>query len=413
MSRKKRNGCMGCLMCILGIMSLIVGLCCVGIFIFRRMPSGSEAVQEAVQEFREKDIPFQELEVAEKSVKDGFYYEQLGTEEEKLIYKEILQGVMDGSEDIYIHADNGYQTNDIFFDVLNDHPEIFWCTGTATSNSYSESFTQEAYVILKPEYIYSGEELQQKVEEVEAAAEKCLSLAASRASDYEKIKSVYEYLINTVDYNWDAPNNQNIYSALVGRESVCAGYARSTQYLLRRLGIECAYVTGKAANQEGTVEDHAWNIVLCDGEWYFVDTTWGDPIFRQEESSVQLAATYDYLCCSENELFRTHTLTEGYEYPSCQSETYNYYMLNGMYYDSFDKDRMKQAVYDSIDREEAVTVFKFSDENVYNEAHDWVIGELVEQGTSYIARKYWLGTVHYSYEENAFLNKITLYWNYE
>ena len=39
----------------------------------------------------------------------------------------------------------------------------------------------------------------------------------------KKIRYVYEYLVNTVDYDENAPDNQNIYSALVGKSSVCAG----------------------------------------------------------------------------------------------------------------------------------------------------------------------------------------------
>ena len=54
-----------------------------------------------------------------------------------------------------------------------------------------------------------------------------------------------------------APDNQNIYSALVGKRTVCAGYARSAQYLLQKMGMECIYVTGTCANGEA----HAWNQV--------------------------------------------------------------------------------------------------------------------------------------------------------
>ena len=38
----------------------------------------------------------------------------------------------------------------------------------------------------------------------------------------------------------------SIYSVLVNGESVCAGYARTTQYLLERLNVFCTYVTGTA-----------------------------------------------------------------------------------------------------------------------------------------------------------------------
>ena len=60
-----------------------------------------------------------------------------------------------------------------------------------------------------------------------------------------------------------------------------------------------------------TGEAHAWNLVKCDGEYYYVDTTWGDPVFLQEENALETIGneiTYDYLCCSDDELLKTHTL---------------------------------------------------------------------------------------------------------
>jgi len=41
------------------------------------------------------------------------------------------------------------------------------------------------------------------------------------------------------------------------------------------LGIECLTVNGIYT---ATGEEHAWNMVRIDGEWYCVDTTWDDPI---------------------------------------------------------------------------------------------------------------------------------------
>ena len=281
------------------------------------------------------------------------------------------------------------------------------------STSYSETILQEAYVDFAPKYLCTGEEKERKKQEIDAAAGECLAAIQETASDYEKIKSVYEYLIQTVEYNLDAPDNQNIYSALAGKESVCAGYARSTQYLLNRLGIVCAYVTGTTTDADGNTEDHAWNMVRCEGEWYFVDTTWGDPMFQQEEEQVaSRAMTYDYLCCTEDMILRTHTLKEGYDYPECGPDRWNYYSMNGIIYESYERDTLLEAMYDSIDAGEASVIFKFVSDAVYEQAHDAVTGELVQEGASYLGRMYGLREVHYSYVEEPLLDKLTIYWNY-
>ena len=321
--RKKKSGCLGAVTVFL---CFAAGLICLSAAYFLRNPNAFEVVGFLSTESGKDDVPlFEEVRVTEEEMADGFYYGLLETEEEKTVYKEIYQGLMEEKEHISLHASGGELANAIFLHVLNDHPEIFWCDGNAVSTSYSETILQEAYVDFAPKYLCTGEEKERKKQEIDAAAGECLAAIQETASDYEKIKAVYEYLIQTVEYNLDAPDNQNIYSALAGKESVCAGYARSTQYLLNRLGIVCAYVTGTTTDADGNTEDHAWNMVCCEGEWYFVDTTWGDPMFQQEEEQVaSRAMTYDYLCCTEDMILRTHTLKEGYDYPECGPDRWNY-----------------------------------------------------------------------------------------
>lgn len=54
------------------------------------------------------------------------------------------------------------------------------------------------------------------------------------------------------------------------------------------LDIECVTVEGTAYN--GT-EDHAWNMVRLDGDWYCVDVTWDDPV---SSTPVSPAAAHMY-----------------------------------------------------------------------------------------------------------------------
>ena len=71
----------------------------------------------------------------------------------------------------------------------------------------------------------------------------------------------------------------SIYSVLQNGESVCAGYAKTMQYLAGKAGIFVTYVTGTATDPDtGETQDHAWNLVKCDGKYSYVDTTWADPV---------------------------------------------------------------------------------------------------------------------------------------
>ncbi len=374
---------------------------------------GDASLTEVFSQAAPGDTAFQEEAIPEESLEHKFYYSQLD-EEEQETYREILQGLESENGEIRLHAEEAGRVNEIFQMVLDDSPSVFWCSGSAVATAWPGTGGEEASVVLEPEYIHQGEERQQMEAEIEAAAEACISRISADASEYDRIKAVYEYLIETVDYEEGVADSQNIYSALVGHASVCAGYARSTQYLLDRLGVFCIYVTGTAASGGQEPEDHAWNLVRCNGNWYCVDTTWGDPIFQQEEELLAPRdITYDYLCCTEEEISRTHTLDRRADYPACTSEDLNYYRLNGMFYETSDSDTLLAAMRNSIEGGETSTVFKFSSQELYLEADTSLTGGLAGEAARYLGTLYGLQEIQYSYEENPDLWKITLYWSYE
>ena len=63
---------------------------------------------------------------------------------------------------------------------------------------------------------------------------------------------------------------------------LCAGAARTALdngrdrfWLMELCGIERVTVQGTS---HGGANDHAWNLVQLDGDWYCVDVTWDDPV---------------------------------------------------------------------------------------------------------------------------------------
>jgi transglutaminase-like putative cysteine protease len=106
-------------------------------------------------------------------------------------------------------------------------------------------------------------------------------------SDYEKVKAVYDYVYENVDYDKVHKDNESnhlkttAYSALRYGQAVCQGYSVLMYRLLRESGVDCRIITGDAYNDEGKIF-HAWNIVCIDGQYYDLDATWDKQLETHE-----------------------------------------------------------------------------------------------------------------------------------
>lgn len=102
--------------------------------------------------------------------------------------------------------------------------------------------------------------------------------AGSAESDYDKESAIYAWLTTQVSYDRTHYEKQGAprssyepYGPLIEGKGVCLGYATTFQLLMDMAGVECITVVGAAFYSR---EDHAWNMVKLNGEWYCVDATW-------------------------------------------------------------------------------------------------------------------------------------------
>lgn len=403
MRRKKGTGCA----VVIIVFFLLVAITAAGVLFLLE----NENIHIAVGEISgEKSMPYPKAVSKDKDssgsvVLQKYYYEKLSGEDRR-VYQEILQGIMENEAEIDVHTSEAEQANQIFQYVLRDSPEIFWCEGSVTATAYGG---MDPHTVLEPEYGYDESDKEKMQEEIDAAAAEWLSGISMDASDYDKILYVYERIVNSVEYDTQAEDNQTIYSVFVRKRSVCAGYARAMQYLLEKLGVFCTYVTGTVEGQS-----HAWNLVLCGGDYYYVDVTWGDPVFQTEteEKADFDYISYDYMCCSEEELMRTHKPEKETELPACTKMDSNYYVVNGMYYTSYDSQEALQAMNDVIASGSNPVVLKYSDETVYKEAKKDIFEDIIHRAAQNLAKQYDLMEVKYKYIDDEKLNKIVIYWEY-
>ncbi|HAX51500.1 transglutaminase domain-containing protein [Muricomes intestini] len=394
----------------LGFFLAVCILSGMGTVVLKQFPQIFTSAKEAVETVKlqaghEESVPFEKIKVPEVDMAGGYYYQQLGEEEQKL-YTEIYQGILESSDSIYVHSSNVEALKKVSSFIFCDRPELFWCGGEMQMTSYAD------YSEIQPVYLYTGEEKEQRQSRIDTAVSECLSGITGDMTEYDKIKYIFEYLVNTVDYNLEAPDNQNIYSALVGKSSVCAGYSRAAQYLLQQLGIECIYVTGTIPEQGA----HAWNIVKCGGQYYQMDVTFGDPVFLEAESGENIpdkSTNYDYLCCSDAEILKNHTMDTDVSYPLCSSMDLNYYKLNGMYYEEFQPEQLLEDMNQTIYNKESSFTCKFASDTLYQQSHDGILNGLVQNAAQNLLEHYGLETVQYTYVEDDVMDKIIIFWNYQ
>ncbi|NCC55916.1 MAG: hypothetical protein EOM11_10665, partial [Erysipelotrichia bacterium] len=177
--------------------------------------------------------------------------------------------------------------------VSYDHPELYQYNGM---HMYSGNEKSELLVGYGKDE-RSHKEIVTQLKQIKADVANHIFAGAS---DYDKIKIVYDYMVERCSYVEGAKNNQNILSSLVDKETVCAGYAKGIQYLLNDLGIPCTYITGEIVAHGEEEGYHAWNMVEVDGNFYYLDATWGDMV------EVAPHTCYAYFMMSQSEMMQLY-----------------------------------------------------------------------------------------------------------
>ncbi|MEG0370933.1 MAG: transglutaminase domain-containing protein, partial [Clostridium sp.] len=159
-----------------------------------------------------------------------------------------------------------------------------------------------------------------KVDEI--VKNKVKQITSPSMSNYEKERAIHDFIVKNTRYDHENFEKQTTpieshtaYGVFVHKTAVCEGYAIAMKKMLDEANIESIIVIGKAGEY-----DHAWNMVNLDKQWYHVDPTWDDPVYKVNGKLVDIIS-YDYLNLTDGDLQKTHTW-EKKNYPKATGTKY-------------------------------------------------------------------------------------------
>ncbi len=294
-------------------------------------------------------------------------------EGERQVYDEIYRGIVSYMSKVPVSTTDPATLDKVFNCVMIDHPEIFYVNGYKYTKFTVGDVVRR--VLFSASYTYSAQERDAIAADLNTVAHGILLNVYDGASDYDKIKFIFDTIVRQTEYDINSPDNQNIISVLLNKRSVCQGYSKTMQLLLNRLGIPCTLVNGTVKNGER----HAWNIVKADGEWYYVDVTWGDASYILSEESDAAAVVpeinYDYMMVPYSELALTHNVETVIDMPPADSIADNYYVREGVYFTEYNEGQLRAAFDNAIATDQSIIILKCSDDNSYRILYDQLVND--------------------------------------
>lgn len=145
------------------------------------------------------------------------------------------------------------------------HPDLFFVDKTF---SFTKDDLTEAILWLKPRYLYSESEHEEKMAAYQSYVQTIAAAAPADGNDFDKLLYLHDYFIREYSYDYSY-TIRDAYTFFEQKTGVCQAYMLALIAVAGELGIESVPVTSNRMN-------HAWNLVKLDGNWYHVDVTWDD-----------------------------------------------------------------------------------------------------------------------------------------
>lgn len=123
-----------------------------------------------------------------------------------------------------------------------------------------------------------------------------------------KIRIIHDYIVNNTKYDQNRSDknifeykSNNAYGVLIEGYGICSGYTDSMMLFLEKLNIKSYKVSS---------ENHVWNKVFINNNWYNLDLTWDDPVNSDGSDSLE----HTFFLVNDDEMLKNdkteHTYNE-------------------------------------------------------------------------------------------------------
>lgn len=196
----------------------------------------------------------------------------------KSVYFEMLDLVFEESE-------NSNAGDYLKWDIKSQHPAYIcnkYKIGAKTIYCYKFDIEVDYFTTLEQK-----KQVNKKVDEIISNFD-----FTTTTTQYEKVETIYNYICETVVYADDLSDDMmyTAWSALYNNEAVCQGYSQLFYKMAKEAGLETRIISGLVTTSG---ENHGWNIVKIENEYYNVDVTW-------DATRKQAGLAYKYFLKGDN-----------------------------------------------------------------------------------------------------------------
>jgi len=292
-----------------------------------------------------------------------YYYNKLN-EEQKELYIKLDISIDNLDRKIHLGFINNENVKSDIDKVLraitNDKPEYYFLPNEYKVKTIELLFIK--YIYIEIDYSVKNEyERERKDKQMYSVVQDILYKTVNDSmTDIEKQIAIHDELMERVTYYEyqdinEIPNEKhNAYEVLVNKEGVCDGISKALSILYNEVGIETIIVIGKS---NGIA--HAWNIVKLDGEYYHLDATSNAIDINNVKYVV-----HNYFNLTDEEISKTHIISNEYSVPKCNGTKYNYYEYNG--YTIKYEESMKHKLMKIMEKQSGNSVLELKMDKLYS-----------------------------------------------